>query len=867
MMQKRKFNSLLLISFLVVFAFSYSFADDVVYESKVDFMRCHDGYLNVQVTVENPVKAMEIVLEVFGDGNADFDVVDVDWKGSFAFLNDYQFIDLSRIHADGPDTIRLAAIDISSGNVLPIGTHDVANIFFTTNRACEGVITVDEQVWADYANPTGTIQTQFVLEDASLVIPSTTAGTVALANIAPTIDDMSNADIHWGDDYSATATGADGDEAACEVLTYSLVTNPTGMTIEPATGAIFWSTDGDDVGSHDVQVMVTDSCGATATNEIFTICVQNDPPEFDTETDTTLVGTGETVYDNVAATDPDGGPSGLTYSVVSFDAPDGTSAVVIDPVTGDITIDMTTYDFETPDFIYELVLAVTDNGNLDPPCAPENADTMSLFYEVIPMRFIIEKEHGPEGKGVLQGQFTEVDILMPDEEFINHPMGGFDFLIQYDNSVLTLFDVMSGDFIDNCDWEYFTWRVGPFGNCGDGCPSGMIRIVAMAEYNDGANHPICFDNNPGFVKLATLKFLVSNDRTYECMFVPIRFIWIDCGDNTVSDVDGARLFTTRTVWDYVGEGGGFDDYYEVTNIDNTDPPYFPTIYGSPVFCDSVDGKIPQYRYIDFYNGGVDIICAEVIDDRGDLNLDGLGYTIADAVMFTNYFVYGLNAFDYVDGAIAASDVNADGLTLTVADLVYLIRVIVGDALPYSKLTPVNAKLTYTNAGVISVDGPEMGAVYLVLQGDIDPVNMTNNMDMLYNYREDGNTHVIIYSHSGEAVTGNILNADANIISVEMATKDGAPVDASMLPKEFSLKQNYPNPFNPETVIGFNLVEASDYELTIYNVTGQVVDVFSGSADAGSHQVKWNASNVASGVYFYKLNAGNFTETKKMVLLK
>lgn len=351
------------------------------------------------------------------------------------------------------------------------------------------------------------------------------------------------------------------------------------------------------------------------------------------------------------------------------------------------------------------------------------------------------------------------------------------------------------------------------------------------------------------------------------MFVPIRFIWIDCGDNTVSDVEGARLFTTRTVWDYRGADGDFDEYENITKIDFTDPPYFPTIYGSPAYCDSVEGKVPQYRYIDFYNGGVDIICSEEVDDRGDLNLDGLGYTIADAVVFTNYFVNGLNAFDYVEGAIAASDVNADGLTLTVADLVYLIRVIIGDALPYSKLIPVNAKLTYTNSGVISVEGPEMGAVYLVLQGDVNPVNMTNNMDMLYNYREDGNTHVIIYSHEGEAVTGNILNANANIISVEMATKDGAPVESPILPKEFSLKQNYPNPFNPETVIGFNLVEASDYELTIYNVTGQVVEVFSGSRNAGYEEVKWNASNVASGVYFYKLTAGSFTETKKMVLLK
>jgi hypothetical protein len=87
------------------------------------------------------------------------------------------------------------------------------------------------------------------------------------------------------------------------------------------------------------------------------------------------------------------------------------------------------------------------------------------------------------------------------------------------------------------------------------------------------------------------------------------------------------------------------------------------------------------------------------------------------------------------------------------------------------------------------------------------------------------------------------------------------------PSTFGLSQNYPNPFNPTTTILFSLAEPSDYSLTIYNITGQVVDRMTGHAEAGEHSETWNAERFGSGVYFYRLEADGKTETKKMVLLK
>ncbi len=89
-----------------------------------------------------------------------------------------------------------------------------------------------------------------------------------------------------------------------------------------------------------------------------------------------------------------------------------------------------------------------------------------------------------------------------------------------------------------------------------------------------------------------------------------------------------------------------------------------------------------------------------------------------------------------------------------------------------------------------------------------------------------------------------------------------------LPEEFTLSQNYPNPFNPATEIAFSLPQTSQITLNVYNIVGQRVTVLADELyPAGDHIVVWDASTHPSGVYFYRLTAGEIVETKKMVLLK
>ncbi|MBN1634244.1 MAG: aryl-sulfate sulfotransferase [Ignavibacteria bacterium] len=92
-----------------------------------------------------------------------------------------------------------------------------------------------------------------------------------------------------------------------------------------------------------------------------------------------------------------------------------------------------------------------------------------------------------------------------------------------------------------------------------------------------------------------------------------------------------------------------------------------------------------------------------------------------------------------------------------------------------------------------------------------------------------------------------------------------------VPSQFSLSQNYPNPFNPSTKIKFSVPENSVSEnisLKIFDITGKQVEMLLSLAlPAGNYEIEWNASFYSSGIYFYQLSSGNFTETKKMILLR
>ena len=93
-------------------------------------------------------------------------------------------------------------------------------------------------------------------------------------------------------------------------------------------------------------------------------------------------------------------------------------------------------------------------------------------------------------------------------------------------------------------------------------------------------------------------------------------------------------------------------------------------------------------------------------------------------------------------------------------------------------------------------------------------------------------------------------------------------DALLTPKEFSLSQNYPNPFNPSTVIKYQLPKTSQVTLKVYDLLGnEIGTLVNEEKPAGFYEIELNALRLSSGFYIYKITAGNYVQTRKMILLK
>ena len=642
------------------------------------------------------------------------------------------------------------------------------------------------------------------------------------------------------------------------------VASMPGLALDPQTGVITYDPDCIHVpGSpYDVLVFINDGRGNIGQHN-FAIAVTNTVPTITCPADITQWYSYEgEIRETVTAGDPDGDPVTVgIQSVTWFGEPVG--------IPPGMAIEGS-YEFVwDPDWLEEGGWVITldvDDGCQQSTCSFAINVTGKFRFDVT-------------DTCVYPGYNAEVFITSTNTLEI----GGLDLLLSYDQSGLRFLSAEPwGDELPL--WEYFTYRSSAMDNCGGGCPTGLIRIIAIADLPNGmANPPAAAFHPDG--KIVKLTFATTEDRSFIGQCFWIEWAWFDCGDNTLSSKLGDTLFVAQEIYRLLPDENCTED---------------------------IEGKgIAPVPSLDFVEGAV-CICPPP-DDRGDINLNGLANEIADAVLFSNYFIYGPEVLgygidEYYENRVLATDINDDGTPLTIADLVYLIRIITGDAIPYGesgegggyKMTP----LTGTGSTVyLERDGDiariladvslDMGAIAFTLKvdgleiGAVEATERSAEMAFKSGQGNDGLLRVLVYSLESRdrILAGNGVLVEIPISgegSIELTAVDASDRSGRVLridlartpqvPDKYELLQNYPNPFNAGTVIRFRLPQAADWQLLVYDIAGRLVREFTGHAEPGEISVNWdgrdeNGQVLSSGMYFYRMAAASFNQTRKMVLVK
>ncbi|MBT8387708.1 MAG: T9SS type A sorting domain-containing protein, partial [Ignavibacteria bacterium] len=186
--------------------------------------------------------------------------------------------------------------------------------------------------------------------------------------------------------------------------------------------------------------------------------------------------------------------------------------------------------------------------------------------------------------------------------------------------------------------------------------------------------------------------------------------------------------------------------------------------------------------------------------------------------------------------------------------------------------PVITSLPDTNAYVDSL------YQYQVIAEDNNGDTLTYNLNAAPSWLNIDTTSGLIQgiptaSSAGDTVVTVMVDdghgrTDTQTYSLHILNPVGIDSETNQVPQQYALYQNFPNPFNPSTTIEFVLPTSGSATLNIFNVLGElVVTLVSENLTAGNYKYEWNATELTSGMYFYRLQASSFVEIKKMVLMK
>jgi Dockerin type I domain len=409
---------------------------------------------------------------------------------------------------------------------------------------------------------------------------------------------------------------------------------------------------------------------------------------------------------------------------------------------------------------FEFTVCVSDKADSDCCSWIVNVDDLQ------PMQIRIDTTHD-----TYQGMSERVSVIF---EKGTREFSGFDFSIAYDPGALSVQTPIKGASLfspspTGCAWEEFRFE-NRSDNAGT-LPKGMsiIRVIGKATSSD-TGKPTCFSPKLPAV-LFTLEFLVTDNRTYESQFVPLRFVWLDCTDNVLFLKAGDSRAISHSIFDPKRE--------KLIKDSLNDYPTFAGVRGDGCASDSL--LQGNSRLVDFVNGGIRIGGPGIMDVGGDLNLNEICYEIADVTLLTRCLIFGDTVFRInLMGQIASSDVNHDGKTLTVMDLAYLARVVTGDAAPPPVRMPFPTfPATLSRRGDILNVNRTIGAGLIHVLGDAIPTLLISGANMLF-YYDSTVTRILVWDLPMDTVSnriiGDFIKVPAPIVFTEMATYEGYQLD-------------------------------------------------------------------------------------------
>lgn len=233
-------------------------------------------------------------------------------------------------------------------------------------------------------------------------------------------------------------------------------------------------------------------------------------------------------------------------------------------------------------------------------------------------------------------------------------------------------------------------------------------------------------------------------------------------------------------------------------------------------------------------------------------IPGGGGTLVDA--------YGIPRTAFISSTMGAGGI----ITKPELMLKWLRALNTGQVINQNSLTEM---LTFINAGISGGNGYGLGTMRYNVGGKTcwgHGGNSFGHSTIAMYYAQDSISMSLMMNK--DLVTGPV---GIDFMNTVLSNRPiGVQQYSTEVPSLYKLEQNYPNPFNPVTNIKFSLPKGSHVKLSVFDVTGRTVEVLVDKLmTAGSYEADWNAANYTSGVYFYKLETGNFTATKKMILVK